>query len=228
MYVILVNDDNTLLTTKRERIMQRSKLFDTFWFLANPTYRDYDMAGCTVLLEYTLPVSRKYCTEILVLDAERYEDHLKYTLPIDTNLTAEAGDIELQLSFILSDLDDFGNSIQRVRKTMTTTVTITPISAWSDIIPDSALTALDQRIIKMDAQIKAINEANEMVGKTKADNISYNEDTRELQLMANGEAVGDIVVLGTCPSETDGLPAVDIGESVDAEGSENAVAVVLF
>ena len=228
MYVILVNDDNTLLTTKRERIMQRSKLFDTFWFLANPIYRDYDMTGCTVLLEYTLPVSRKYCTEILVLDEERYEDHLKYTLPIDTNLTAEAGDIELQLSFILSDLDDFGNSIQRVRKTMTSVVTITPISAWSDIIPDSALTALDQRIIKMDAQIKAINEANEMVGKTKADNLSYNEDTRELQLMANGEAVGDVVVLGACPGETGGLPAVDIGESVDAEDSGNAVAVVLF
>ena len=228
MYVILVNDDNTLLTTKRERIMQRSKLFDTFWFLANPIYRDYDMTGCTVLLEYTLPVSRKYCTEILVLDAERHEGHLKYTLPIDTNLTTEAGDIELQLSFILSDLDDFGNSIQRVRKTMTSVVTITPISAWSDIIPDSALTALDQRIIKMDAQIKAINEANEMVDKTKADNISYNENTRELQLMANGEAVGDVVVLGACQNETDGLPVVDIGESVDAEDSEDTVDVVLF
>lgn len=228
MYVILINDDNTLLTTKRERIMQRSKLFDSLWFLANPIYKGYDMSACAVMLEYTLPVSKKYCTEILVLSEELYEDRLKYILPIDTNLTAEAGDIELQLTFVLSDLDEYGNGVQRVRKTMKTEITVTPITAWSDIIPDSALTALDQRIIKIDAQIKAINEMNDTVSNTKADDISYNEDTRELQLMANGKGVGNVVVLNTCASDKDGLPAVDIGERVDAEDSGDAVSVVLF
>lgn len=228
MYVILVNDDNTLITTQRERIMQRSKLFDSLWFLANPIYKGYDMSACTVMLEYALPVSKKYCTEILALSEELYENHLKYILPVDTNLTAEAGDIELQLTFVLSDLDEYGNGVQRVRKTMKTRLTVTPITAWSDIIPDSALTALDQRIIKIDAQIKAINEMNDTVSNTKADDISYNEDTRELQLMANGKGVGNVVVLNTCASDKDGLPAVDIGERVDTEDSGDSVSVVLF
>lgn len=228
MYVILVNDDNTLVTTQRERIMQRSKLFDSLWFLANPIYREYDISGCTVLLEYTLPSSKKYCTEILRLSEDMYNGHLKYVLPIDTNLTLEAGDIELQLSFILSGLDEYGNSVQRVRKTSTTVLTIVPISAWSDIIPDSALTALDQRIIKIDAQMKALNETAEMVSTKKADDITFDEDTKELQLLANGKPIGNIVVLNTCEAEEDGLPAVDFGERVDTENDADSVSVVEF
>ena len=37
-YVILVNEDNTLYGSKKERIMQRSKLVDTLTFIANPIY----------------------------------------------------------------------------------------------------------------------------------------------------------------------------------------------
>ena len=40
MYTILVNDDNTLTTSVRERIMQRSKLVDSLHFLVEPTYKE--------------------------------------------------------------------------------------------------------------------------------------------------------------------------------------------
>ena len=42
MYTILVNDDNTLLTTVKERIMQKSKLVDSLHFLVNPTYKKWN------------------------------------------------------------------------------------------------------------------------------------------------------------------------------------------
>lgn len=193
MYVILVSDDNTLTATKKERIMQGSKLFDTIWFLVNPVYKGYSMAECTVVLEYVLPISRKYETEILTLSEEMYEDHLKYVLPIDTNLSSEAGKIELQLTFIYSDMDENGNSIQRVRKVSGTSINIIPISAWSNIIPDNALGALDQRIIKMDAQMKALLETAELFNDSKADNIKYDNVTSELQLTSNGKPIGDVV-----------------------------------
>ena len=38
MYTILVNDDNTLVTSVRERIMQHSKLMNSLRFLVNPKY----------------------------------------------------------------------------------------------------------------------------------------------------------------------------------------------
>lgn len=195
MYAILVNDDNTITASKKERIMQKSKLFNTLYFLAPPTYKGYDMSLCTVVLEYVLPVSRKYESEILNLSDERYEEYLKYTLPFDTNLTSEAGKIEMQLTFIYSDMDENGKSIQRVRKTSTCFVEILPISAWSDIVPDGALSAIDQRIIKLDTQLKEMADLGNAIIDTKADNIKYNKETSVLQLLSGAKEIGDAVVI---------------------------------
>ena len=143
-YTNVVCEDNSLMTTTKQRIMQRSKLVDDLWFLVYPTYNGLNMADYVVQLEYVLPCSHKYCTEILNLSEEGYKDYLKYLLPVDTKLTTESGEIEIQLTFAKADLNESGVGIQRVRKTMGTTIEIVPISAWADIIPDSALSAIDQ------------------------------------------------------------------------------------
>ena len=217
MYVFLVNNDNTITASVKQRIMQRSKLMDTLYFLVNPNYNNYDLTNYTVVLEYLLPVSKKYCTEILTLSDERYKDHLKYTLPVDTTLTDEAGKVELQLSFIYVDMDVDGKDIQRVRKTSKAYLEILPITAWSDIIPDSALSAIDQRIIKADAQIKALSDAAVMFDNEKADNIAYNNN--ELQLMANGRVIGNTIKINSCDGDDleEGVPVVDFSKAVNPE-----------
>lgn len=211
MYVILVNKDNTLSAPLKERIVQRSKLVDTLWILSHPIYKGFDMTNATVLMEYIKPVSREYKTEVLQLSSELYEDHLKYTLPFDTELTNEAGDIEIQLSFIYVDIDVNGKPIQKVRKTAPAhKLTIVPIEAWSNIIPDSALSAIDQRIIKVDAQIKAMADMSQTISETKADNLKYDSETNELQLMAGKNSIGNVVQLKECKGiEEDGVPVVD-------------------
>lgn len=211
MYVLLVNSDNTITASKKERIMQRSKLFDSLWFLTEPTYKGYDMSVCTVVMEYVLPVSNKYCSDILELSDEGYEEYLKYVVPFDTKLTSEPGDVELQLTFIYSDLDENGESIQLVRKTSTAKVNIVPISAWSDIIPDSALSAIDQRIIKMDAQIKELLDLGDAYDAAKADNIAYDADKQTLQLLSGENKIGDEVSLNIDENK-DGIPAIDFSD----------------
>ena len=200
MYTILVNQDNTMTTSVRERIMQRSKLVDSLHFLVDPIYKGLDISDFTVTMEYILPVSKKYITEILVKSNEPFnskinKEMLEYTLPFDTKLTREPGDIKVQLTFTKVDLDEYENNIQYVRKISETTIHITPISAWSDIIPDEALNAIDQRIIKTDAQIKALEELNEVTAITKADNIKLDEETNDIYLTANGEKIGDSINL---------------------------------
>ena len=143
MYTILLNETNELITSVKERIMQRSKLVDNLHFLVDPIYKGIDMADFTVMMEYILPVSREYKSEVLVKSDELYKEKLEYKLPFDTCLTKEAGDIEVQLTFVKVSLDADGNNIQQVRKTSPTTIKILPISAWSDIIADSALGAID-------------------------------------------------------------------------------------
>ena len=198
MYTILVTNDNELRVTVKERIMQRSKLVDSFHFLVDQLYKDnIDMTDFTVTMEYVLPVSKEYVTETLVLKLDEegntalYKDRLEYCLKFDTNLTAEAGDIEVQLTFTKTELDTEGVATQYVRKTTPCTITIVPITAWSDIVPDSALTALDQRILKVDEQIKALSDSAMLLVQDKADNIMLDTETHEIYLTANGEPIGD-------------------------------------
>ena len=220
VYTILVCDDNSLMTTKRERIMQRSKLTENLQFLAPQFYNDLDMLDYTVQLEYILPCSRKYCTEILNLSKEMYKDHLRYLLPFDTKLTSEAGEIELQLTFVKTELTPSGKGVQRVRKTSTTTIEIVPISAWSDIIPDSALSALDERLIKMDAQMRAMNNFLDVLDNNQVDNLVYDDKSETLQLSARGVAIGDKVSVREMID--DGIPVVDLdGNSGSGDNSND-------
>ena len=325
MYTILVTDENELRVTLKERIMQRSKLVDSFHFLVDPMYKgETDMTEfTTVVMEYILPVSRKYVSETLVLTSEEntvvvdedidpeidivedseeenkgslnkvvpilYKGKLEYKLKFDTNLTAEPGDIELQLTFIKTDIvevvedvenvgnvgsienvrnarnvrnsiptdedetlesdetlddgensDDTGNTdgnenvntgdsnenntgqkvtyktVQYVRKTSPCKITIVPISAWADLIPDEALTALDRRLAKVDAQIKALADTAVVFTNEKADNIKLDTETSEIYLTANGEPLGDRISID------------ELGDVIiEAEEDEGMIQVII-
>jgi hypothetical protein len=212
--VILVNDDDSLYGSQKERIMQRQKLMNSLVFIVNPIYKGIDMTDATVLLEYVLPVSREYKTINLVLDSERYNDcFLQYKIPFDTDLTSQAGSLELQLTFVKTDLTQNGTGIQRVRKTSSTTIDIIPVTAWSDIIPDSALSSLDQRLIKLDASMRAMNDYMNFVDNTRVDNLVYNDKEETLQLSAKGVGVGNKVSVRDMLD--DGIPIVNLDDNSD-------------
>ena len=212
MYVILVNPDDTLYGSKKCRIVQRQKLVNTLVFVVDPIYNGIDMTSATVMLEYVLPVSREYKTIILNLSNERYNDcFLQYKLPFDIDLTSQAGNLELQLTFAYVEMTPNGVGIQRVRKTTSTFIEIVPISAWSDIVPDSALSSLDQRLIKMDAQMRALDDYMNVIDNKQVDNLVYNPKEDVLHLASKGNVIGDKVSVKEMMS--DGIPVVELGSS---------------
>lgn len=210
MYTILLNESNELITSVKERIMQRSKLVDSLHFLVDPIYKEMSMSDFLVTMEYILPISREYKTEILVQSPELYKGKLEYKLPFDTCLTKEHGKIEVQLTFTKVELTPDGDNIQYVRKTSPTTITIVPIAAWSDVIADDALTALDQRIIQTQAMIEAVDEMNWNLDETKADNIIYDESGKYLQLTACGKPIGNKIKINA--TVTSGISEIRIDE----------------
>lgn len=219
-YIILVNEDNTLYGSKKKRVMQRSKLVDDLVFIVPSIYNGIDMTNASVMLEYILPVSREYKTVLLSLSEERYEDcFLQYKLPFDTDLTSQAGSLELQLTFVYTELNENGIGIQRVRKTSFTTIEIIPISAWSDIIPDSALSSLDQRLIKLDASMRAMNEYLDVLDNNMVDNLIYDKKEDSLQLSAKGVGVGDKISVKDMLD--DGVPVVDLDSNSDNESDND-------
>ena len=191
MYTFLINADNSLTASVTERIMQRSKLVDNLHFLADTTYSGVDMTDYTVLLEYKLPVSNSYKTEILKKSAELYKNKLEYKLPFDTNLTSEAGDIEFWLTFSDVEMTTDGETIQHVRKVGPGVVHIIPISNWADVVPDEALSSLDQRLIELIALNKSMYDQLNTNLDGKADNIKYQNNI--LQLTSNGKEIGNAV-----------------------------------
>lgn len=212
-FTFLLNEDCSITATRREVIMQREKCVSEVWFLVPLEYKtaENNMQLFNVVMEYILPISRRYNVVELVRDEEGYKDHLRYILPLDTNLSEESGDVELQLTFVYVGLDADGNGVQKVRKTMPTKLHITPVAAWSDIIPDSTLSALDQRIIKTQAQINELGYYAEVFSENQINNLKYNDVEETLQLMAGNKAVGDAVSVRDMLN--DGIPVVDLNST---------------
>lgn len=188
MYTIFITEDNELNAHVRERIMQRSKLVDNFHFLTAPLYKGQDMSKYTVMMEYFKPVSKQYKSELLTRSKDLYENCIEYILPLDTELTSEPGTVEIQLTFTYIEMDEDGAVIQRVRKTSPGELKITPIAAWSDFIPDEALSALDQRLLYLLARQQHLEDLQNAYMEEKADDISYENNV--LQLLANGKKIG--------------------------------------
>jgi hypothetical protein len=198
--------------------MQKEKLFNKLCFVVPPIYNGYDMSQCTVTMRYLMPISREFVTETLVLSKEKYKEHLMYVLPIDTNLSKEHGDIELNLTFTMLDVDDNGDIIQRVRKTDSHMLHITKLPNWDAFVPDSALSALDQRILKQDAQIKALASLAISIDSNKVDGLLYDDKEETIQVSANGIGIGNKVSVRDMLDE--GIPVVDL-DSEDGSGSDN-------
>lgn len=201
MYTFLINEDNTLTCSIQDAIMERSKMVDKLHFLADPTYKGVDMTDCTVNLEYVLPISKRYKTKILTKSDELYKNKLEYILPFDTDLTSEPGDIQIQLTFLAVTMDSDGTTVQHVRKVGPGVIHIVPIQNWSDLIPDAALSSVDQRLLAAEAMLKALSDRNAAIFDSKADNLSYID--QKLQLTANGKPIGNAVKITQESVETE-------------------------
>lgn len=195
MYTILITNDNEMIGSVRERIMQRSSGVNTLRFLVSQTYGDISMSDCTLLLEYTLPISKEIKSIILEKSEELYQDNVEYLFPIDINFTKEPGKVELQVSFLRTDMTVDGEVTSTVRKIDPYFVKVFPVNAWSNMIPDSEFAAIDQRILKLDAIANQISESQDTILDKTADNIKLDVDNKNLYLTNDGKQIGDAISL---------------------------------
>ena len=146
MYDIYIRNDNTVIVTGGNRIVQGSSMVDTVRVLVPKTYNETitDMSEFSCMMEYILPCSKKYLVDVLVEDVppvdsedDIYKDYVVYKYDVDSDLTSEPGDIEVQFTFAKAPVvDEYGIEIEpeRLRKTKKTKITIVPIAKWSDIM----------------------------------------------------------------------------------------------
>lgn len=187
-----MNDDKSLTATVVTTLYQREKLADKIQILIPPNYGELDLNEFTATLKYVDQANVPHA-EILKKDAELYKEHIRYVLPVDTELTQYAGDITIRLTFTKTDME--------VRKVFVVhtgelVIKISPLKDYYSFVPDESLEFVDQIVSDLQNKISALDKIADIYDKTKADNIQI-KNGKTLQLLSNHIPIGDeVTVIG--------------------------------
>jgi hypothetical protein len=208
LYTILVTDDNELVVTKKEKIMQKSSNINGLRFLVNQfynnsTYGELDMTKFTATLQYVLPVSKTYRVVILTQSAELFNDeYVEFKIPTTvTDFTSEAGDVEIMLTFsYLAPADemeeitgeDSDRTISFLRKTDKINVHVSPVTDWSQYVTEDSLTALDKKIAELTALANQVNQDVIIENTTRVVGLKI-EGTKVWLIDSEGNQVGEAI-----------------------------------
>lgn len=155
MYTILMKADKSLVATVRATLFQREKLVDKIQFLIPYMYEDLDIRDCQIVLKY-IDQGNEAHTENLVMDEELYkENYVRCVMPVDTNLTQFAGDISVHLSFLTLSTEP--ELHEEVMHSDDIVITISPRSDLYNFVSDKSLSVIDQKMLELDAKIKALD-----------------------------------------------------------------------
>ncbi len=172
MYIIKMNDDKSLMTTRKTHIYRGEKDADTITFLLPQTYAGKDLASCRMFVRFVLPSGTGHSEEIAI-NSEMYKSYYRYDFNVSSMITYEPGQIEIWLTAI-----DAENSI--ILKTGAVNI---DVEDHTDIVSSFSEDDSDQ-LDAIEAELTRLNEE-------KADNWIYFNDDYELQLLASGHPIGD-------------------------------------
>lgn len=192
IYTIIMNDDKSLTATVVTTLYQREKLADKIQILIPPNYGELDLNEFTATLKYVDQANVPHA-EILKKDAELYKEHIRYVLPVDTELTQYAGDITIRLTFTKTDME-----VKKVFVVHTgeLVIKVSPLKDYYSFVPDESLEFVDQIVSDLQNKISALDKIADIYDKTKADNIQI-KNGKTLQLLSNHIPIGDkVTVIG--------------------------------
>lgn len=184
-----MNDQKELIATVKTMLYQKEKLVDKIQFLFPQDYNGLNLSECTAILKY-LDQSNVPHAELLQKDEELYKDHLRYILPVDTNLTRFAGNIEIRVTFSKVDME---SQQQYVLHSGPLIITINPLKDYYAFVPDESLEFVDQLVGNLEAKLESADKIASAYDAEKADNITY--ENNKIQLTSNGEKIGNAITI---------------------------------
>ncbi|CAJ0592205.1 unnamed protein product [Cylicocyclus nassatus] len=150
-------------------------------------YRDFE-----VQLQWLDPTNVAH-VDILEKEDDVYkEDYQRYSLPVTSPLNRYAGEIEMKLVFTMVDYE---NQKKYKLESDTICVEIATIKDYYAVMPDESFSYIDDKVSELKAIADQMNADAQVFMETKADNITLNQTTNELQLTALDKKIGDPVVI---------------------------------
>lgn len=219
MYTLKITDENTVISTVEEKIMERSNYVDKIQIIVAKLYKEQiDLSDATVYMKYTLPISKKIkITKLIPNDLEYKNDYIQYLIPAEAYLTAEAGDIEVSFTFLKLVSDENDSSIPYVRKTQSGTIHISPLAAFDKFDPSEMLDEVDQKILTMMGIHQDILATSKSIYDGLVTDIHINND-KLILMNKDGEDTGN----GIESTVLSGLIAKDI-VGTDPDGTDDGI-----
>lgn len=193
MYTLKITDENTVVTTVKESIVERSNYVDKIQIVTSKMYREQiDMSDTTVYMKYKLPVSDKIkMTQLIINNLEYEQNYIQYLIPVDAALTAEAGDIEVSFTFLKLVANEDGTYTSYIRKTTSGVIHITPLVQFDKYEPSELFTEIDQRLLAIEGYIKDLDALNKATYENAVKDIRLDTEKRKVTLTNNdGEDTG--------------------------------------
>lgn len=224
MYTLRITDDNNVITTVKESLMEKSNCVNSIQIIINKFYKEQiDMTDTTAYMKYVLPVTKKIKMTKLIADTTTDESHILYTIPVTANISAEPGDIEVSFTFLkLVHDEESDTTTSYVRKTESGLIHITKLAQFDSYEPSEMLTELDQRILALMATAEDIKKLGQATYDNMPIDMKLDSEAKKLTLVnANGntgEGIGiadlsDSIakeLTGTDPDGTqDGVTHID-------------------
>lgn len=207
MYTLRITDDNNVITTVKESLMEKSNCVNSIQIIINKLYKEQiDMTDTTAYMKYVLPVTKKIKMTQLIADTTTDESHILYTIPVTANISAEPGDIEVSFTFLkLVHDEESDTTTSYVRKTESGLIHITKLAQFDSYEPSEMLTELDQRIIVLMATAEDIKKLGQATYDNMPIDMKLDSEAKKLTLVnANGNT-------------GDGVGIADLSDSIAKE-----------
>ena len=221
MYTLKITDENTVVTTVKERLVERSNDVDNIQIITAKLYKEQlDMSDTSLYMKYKLPVTDKIKITQLIPNNLNYEtNYIQYLIPADVNLLAEAGDIEVSFTFLKLVSNDDDSVTSYVRKTTSGVIHVSPLAAFDKYEPSEMFTETDQRLLALIAAVKDLNAQSKAIYENMVKDIRLNTDDKKITLTdRNGDDTGE----GIATKDLTALIAEDL-TGVDPDGVQDGV-----
>lgn len=189
MYTLRITDDNNVITTVKESLMEKSNCVNSIQIIINKLYKEQiNMTDTTAYMKYVLPVTKKIKMTQLIADTTTDESHILYTIPVTANISAEPGDIEVSFTFLkLVHDEESDTTTSYVRKTESGLIHITKLAQFDSYEPSEMLTELDQRILAFMATAEDIKKLGQATYDNMPIDMKLDSEAKKLTLVnANG------------------------------------------
>lgn len=194
-YTILLNNSTKqLVATNKIALCQHESLVDKLTFIVPFQYtEDIDLRNYVCTLYWKNDSVNVAHVDVLEQEEEVYKDaYQRYFLPINSPINRYAGDIEMYLVFTHNDYE---TKKRYKMETFPISITIDTIKDYYEIIPNESFNAIDDRMDELQSKIDMLTTAADIYDKTKADSLTLDQTTNELQLTSHGDKIGEPVVL---------------------------------